>query len=60
MTAADAVAEGDLSVRVSEGTPGEFGRLARSFNRMTEELERIDQQRRNLTADVAHDSRRIS
>jgi signal transduction histidine kinase len=58
MAAADAVAQGDLSVRVplSHG-PGEFGRLAESFNRMIEELERADQQRRNLTADVAHELR---
>jgi two-component system sensor histidine kinase BaeS len=55
MAAADRVAEGDLSVRVPESGPGDFGRLARSFNRMTEELERSDQQRRNLTADVAHE-----
>ena len=57
MAAADAVAEGDLSVRVGENTPGELGRLARSFNRMTAELERAGQQRRNLTADVAHELR---
>ena len=57
MAAADAVAEGDLSARVPEHGPGEFGRLARSFNRMAEELERADQQRRNLTADVAHELR---
>ena len=31
--------------------------MARSFNRMTEELERADHQRRNLTADVAHELR---
>ncbi len=57
MAAADAVAEGDLSVRVPEAGPGEFGRLARSFNRMVAELERSDQLRRNLTADVAHELR---
>lgn len=57
MAAADAVAEGDLSVRVQENRPGEFGRLARSFNRMTGELARSEQQRRNLTADVAHELR---
>ena len=59
MAAADAVAEGDLSVRVqvSKHGPREFGRLAESFNRMTEELERADQRRRNLTADVAHELR---
>jgi signal transduction histidine kinase len=57
MAAADAVAEGDLSTRVADKGSSEFRRLARSFNRMTEELERADQQRRNLTADVAHELR---
>ncbi len=57
MSAADAVAEGDLSVRVAEKGTSEFKRLAQSFNRMTEELARTDQQRRNLTADVAHELR---
>lgn len=57
MAATDAVAEGDLSVRVREDLPGDFGRMARGFNRMTAELERAEQQRRNLTADVAHELR---
>jgi len=57
MDAADAVTAGDLSVRVPVRGPGEFGRLAQAFNRMIEELERADQQRRNLTADVAHELR---
>ena len=57
MTAADRVAGGDLSVRVPEQGPGDFGRLAGSFNRMVEELELADQRRRNLTADVAHELR---
>jgi two-component system OmpR family sensor kinase/two-component system sensor histidine kinase BaeS len=57
MAAADAVADGDLSVRVPVYGPGEFSRLAASFNRMVEELERADQRRRNLTADVAHELR---
>jgi two-component system OmpR family sensor kinase/two-component system sensor histidine kinase BaeS len=57
MTAADTIAEGDLSVRVLADGPGEFSRLAESFNNMAEELQRADQQRRNLTADVAHELR---
>jgi two-component system OmpR family sensor kinase/two-component system sensor histidine kinase BaeS len=57
MAAADAIAEGDLSVRVPENGRGEFGRLAHSFNNMTAELERAEQQRRNLTADIAHELR---
>jgi signal transduction histidine kinase len=57
MAAADAVAEGDFSIRVPVYGPGEFSRLARSFNRMVAELERSDQLRRSLTADVAHELR---
>jgi two-component system OmpR family sensor kinase/two-component system sensor histidine kinase BaeS len=57
MDAAEAVATGDLEVRVKESGSREFQRLAHSFNRMTEELARTDQQRRNLTADVAHELR---
>jgi signal transduction histidine kinase len=57
MGAADAVAEGDLNVRVVErGTP-EFRQLARSFNRMAERLQQSDQQRRTMMADVAHELR---
>lgn len=57
MSAADAVAEGDLSVRVKESRPGDFNRLAQSFNRMASELERAEKQRQNLTADIAHELR---
>jgi signal transduction histidine kinase len=58
MEAADAVAEGDFSVRVAErGRGNQFTGLARSFNRMAAELERSDALRRNLTADVAHELR---
>ena len=57
MSAADAVAGGDLSVRIPERGRRDFARLAHSFNRMTAELERAEQQRRNLTADVAHELR---
>jgi signal transduction histidine kinase len=57
MAAADAVAEGNLAVRVPSKGRDEFAQLGASFNRMVEELERADQQRRNLTADVAHELR---
>lgn len=57
MTAADAVAAGDLSVRVNENVRGDVGILARRFNRMTAELERSEESRRRLTADVAHELR---
>ena len=57
MAAADAVAEGDLSARAREDGRGSFNSLATSFNRMVEELQRTDQVRKNLTADVAHELR---
>lgn len=57
MDAANAVAEGDFDVRVAERGSPEFRHLARSFNRMAEELQRADQNRRNLMADVAHELR---
>lgn len=57
MTASEAIAQGDLTVRVAENKRGQFDQLAKSFNHMTEELARADQQRRNLTADIAHELR---
>ena len=57
LEAADAVSEGDLSVRVPLSHRGRFYQLEASFNRMLDELERADLQRRNLTADVAHELR---
>ena len=56
--AAEEVADGDLNARVEE-VPGGGGvsNLTRTFNRMVDELQRADQQRRNLTADVAHELR---
>jgi two-component system sensor histidine kinase BaeS len=57
VNAAEAVANGDLSVRVPAEGHGDFYRLAAVFNHMLEELESADRQRRNLTADVAHELR---
>lgn len=56
-SAIDSVAEGDLSVRVEEDQSPQFGELINRFNKMVGELERADQQRRNLTADIAHELR---
>jgi signal transduction histidine kinase len=57
MEAAERVAGGDYSVRVSEhGPPAIYG-LVRAFNTMTERLQRHDRQRRDLMADVAHELR---
>lgn len=51
------IANGDLTVRVPEQYPGEFGTLAVSFNAMAKTLESADELRRNMTADVAHELR---
>ena len=55
--AIDSVAEGNLSVRVPEDDSPQFQELIKRFNKMVSELERSDQQRRNLTTDIAHELR---
>jgi len=55
--AAQAMAGGDLQVRVRPPMLRELADLALSFNRMADSLEAADQQRRQLTADVAHELR---
>jgi len=55
--AINAVEEGDLSVRVPENNSDMFSDLIKRFNKMVGELERAEQQRRNLTADIAHELR---
>ncbi len=58
MSASDTIANGDLSVRLHENNAHkELDNLAKRFNNMVAELERSDQQRRNLTADIAHELR---
>lgn len=55
--AIDSVAEGDLSVRLPVSASSQFRELTQRFNHMLNELERAEQQRRNLTADIAHELR---
>jgi signal transduction histidine kinase len=55
--AAAGIARGDLSQRVSIRSDDEVGELAATFNHMALELERAEQLRRNMTADVAHELR---
>jgi len=59
MSATNAIAKGDLSVRLRESDRrrGPLDNLARRFNNMVAELDRAEQQRRNLTADIAHELR---
>jgi two-component system OmpR family sensor kinase/two-component system sensor histidine kinase BaeS len=57
IAAARAVAEGDLSRRVQVQGPDDLRALSDSFNHMAEALQRNEQERRNLLADVAHELR---
>lgn len=55
--AARQLGSGDLSHRVDVDRTDEVGELARTFNDMADGLEHAEQQRRTLTADVAHELR---
>ena len=48
---------GELGVQVPVRTADELGELSSSFNRMSAELARLTQSRRQMTADIAHDLR---
>ena len=55
--AADAMARGDYSRRVTTTTHDEVGRLTRAFNEMAAELAETDRVRRDLVANVSHELR---
>lgn len=55
--ATHAVAEGDLSQQVPVRSDDELGELARAFNKMSSELSRSVNARRQMTADIAHELR---
>ncbi|HEU5474919.1 MAG TPA: HAMP domain-containing sensor histidine kinase [Actinophytocola sp.] len=55
--AATAISAGDRSARAHVRAPGELGELATAFDTMAEEVTRAEQNRRALTADVAHELR---
>jgi len=51
------VAGGDLGYQVPVRTKDELGELASSFNQMSADLAQSNEQRRQMTADIAHDLR---
>jgi len=55
--AARRLGQGDLSQRVQFKDKGETGELAQAFNSMASDLERVEQLRRNMIADAAHELR---
>jgi len=57
MDAADRVAVGDYTARVTPRGAGQLQQFAASFNAMVERLQLNDEQRRRLLADIAHELR---
>lgn len=55
--ASEALAAGNLAVRVPNATVRELDELAGAFNRMAGTLAAADTQRRQMTADIAHELR---
>ncbi len=55
--AADKFSHGDFSQRVEVHTRDEVGRLAESFNSMAQDLDRLEQTRREFVANVSHELR---
>jgi signal transduction histidine kinase len=55
--AARAMAHGELEQKVKVSSQDEIGQLALAFNQMSQEVASANQQRRQLTADIAHDLR---
>ena len=51
------IAQGDYSAKVPVLSQDEIGQLALSFNRMAESLQRIEQFRKKMVLDVAHELR---
>jgi signal transduction histidine kinase len=55
--AAKRLGQGDFSQRVQSKDKSEVGELAQTFNAMASDLERVEQLKRNMVADVAHELR---
>jgi signal transduction histidine kinase len=56
-SAAQRLGRGDFSQRVKVKDKSELGELAQSFNTMASDLERVEELRQNMVADVAHELR---
>ena len=55
--ATQAVAKGELGAQVSVRSKDEMGELAASFNKMSADLARSTESRKQMTADIAHELR---
>ncbi|MBB4908751.1 sensor histidine kinase [Actinophytocola algeriensis] len=56
-SAARKMGDGERSARVETTARGEIGELATAFNRMSEQIETAERQRRTMVSDVAHELR---
>ena len=55
--AAQSYAKGDFTRRITVAPEGELGDLARTFNQMADNLDRLETMRRGFIADVSHELR---
>jgi signal transduction histidine kinase len=55
--AAQSISQGQLEQQVKVNSDDEIGQLAQAFNFMSREVARVNAQRRQMTADIAHDLR---
>ncbi|MFV0427448.1 MAG: ATP-binding protein [Beutenbergiaceae bacterium] len=55
--AAQSMARGDYSIRVTTNSRDEVGQLARAFNSMATDLDTLDTRRREMVANVSHELR---
>lgn len=53
--ASSALAQGDLQQKVPVTSQDELGQLTATFNQMSTDLVKADQQRKRMTADITHD-----
>ncbi len=56
-SSARSIGRGDFSQRVAVRDRGDVGELAKAFNTMADDLERLEKLRRDLVADTAHELR---
>ena len=57
MLAAEALAKGQKGVKVPEGSTDEMGRLVKTFNRMSDELAKLDELKDEFMSHVTHELR---
>ena len=53
------IAQGDFSARVPIRSQDEIGRLARAFNQMADSLKKVEQLRKSMVLDMAHELRTL-